>query len=351
MRSASSRAANAATSAASAAASAAAGKTSRPQPKANPPPPPPRTAYQARQQEASFGTRRATGFAPTSPLGDEPQVKSQSQHYTNSHTNVFEETAANLRKAKAQPADTYVDPLSEQFGDTFLDNRQRTPYASHVGEKTNPFEGASATRAKSERESWRQFQKPDNESTPERPHRQRSASVGSDGMKSTKENKPFSGFGAAPNLRYPSQASARYSPRPADPNVAPAGAFPFPSATGSTASVNSSANGKQQILSDCRRMLIHLSDCQWRLLANQWPYCVCSPPANTVASQILFSPYTAPIKHKHTPRERAFPRGEFYPRSASQFLSYKVRAEVSFTPARQSLSMGFRRRRRRCTAI
>jgi curved DNA-binding protein CbpA len=238
MRSAGHRAAAAATSAASAAT----GKTPRPQPKADTPPPPPRTAYQARQQEASFGTRKTAGFAPTSPLGDEPPVRNQ--HYANIHTNVFEETAANLRKAKARAADPNVDPLSEQFGETFLDNRQRTPYASHVGEKTNPFEGASTTRAKSARESRKKPHESDDDRTQERPQRQRSASVGeSEGMKPTKET-PRAGYNAAPNLRFPSQASARYSPRPADPKSAPTtGAFPFPTSTSDTDSAFSSANG------------------------------------------------------------------------------------------------------------
>ncbi|KAK0627781.1 hypothetical protein B0T14DRAFT_563557 [Immersiella caudata] len=237
MRSAGHKAAAAATSAASAAT----GRASRPQPKADAPPPPPRTAYQARQQEASFGTRKTTGFAPTSPLGDEPPVKNQ--HYSSVHINVFEETAANLRKAKARAADPNIDPLSEQFGETFLDNRQRTPYASHVGEKTNPFEGASTTRARSVRESWRRTQESDDDRTPERPHRQRSASVGeSESMKPTKDT-PRAGYNAVPNLRFTSQAGARYSPRPAEPKTAPpTGAFPFPTSTSDTGSGYSSAN-------------------------------------------------------------------------------------------------------------
>ncbi|KAK0645526.1 hypothetical protein B0T16DRAFT_457544 [Cercophora newfieldiana] len=238
MRSAGHRAAAAATGAAAAAT----GKTPRPQPKADAPPPPPRTAYQARQQEASFGTRKATGFAPQSPLGDEPPVKNQ--HYARTYTNVFEQTAANLKKGNARAADPNVDPLSEQFGETFLDNRQRTPYASHVGEKTNPFEGASTTRARSVRESWRKTQESDEEKTPERPQRQRSASVGeSESKKQAQENTPFNGFNAVPNLRFPSQASARYSPRPAGPQTAPlGGGFPFPTSASSAASAASSAN-------------------------------------------------------------------------------------------------------------
>jgi hypothetical protein len=148
-----------------------------------------------------------------------------------------------LRKAKARAAESNVDPLSEQFGETFLDNRQRTPYASHVGEKTNPFEGASTTRAKSVRESWRKNHESDDDRTRERPQRQRSASVGeSENVKPTKDT-PRAGYNAVPNLRYPSQASARYSPRPADPKSAPpSGAFPFPTSTSDTGSAFSSTN-------------------------------------------------------------------------------------------------------------
>lgn len=193
-----------------------------------PPPPPPRTAAQARRAEAAFGTKK-TGFAPTSQMGDEPPVKNQHYNTNNLHSNLFEETAANVKKSR--PGSSFIDPLADQLGDTFLDSRQRTPYASHhVGEKTNPFEGASVNRAKSVRESWQRYQESDDEATPPKPNRQRSASVGEDGLKNTaKENNPFPGFTPTPASRFTSQASARYSPRPADPkNPPPTASFAVP---------------------------------------------------------------------------------------------------------------------------
>ncbi|KAK0714810.1 hypothetical protein B0H67DRAFT_553458 [Lasiosphaeris hirsuta] len=203
---------------------------------AEPPPPPPRTAAQARRAEASFGTPRRAGFAPTSPMGDEPQVKNQ--HYNNttrSHSNLFEEAANNLRNSRAEPFS--VDP------EINMESRQSTPYASGNGEKTNPFEGANVNRAKSVRESWREPQNSDDsEPTPPRPQRQRSASVGeSDGLKkSTNENTPYGGTAGSHRFGFPSQASARYSPRPIDPKSAPSPAFAAPN--GSTSSVDSTAN-------------------------------------------------------------------------------------------------------------
>ncbi|KAK1827627.1 hypothetical protein QBC39DRAFT_333982 [Podospora conica] len=187
-----------------------------------PPPPPPRTAYQARQQEASFGIPRRTGFAPASPMGDEPQVKSN--NYNNSYnsytSNLFSETAANLRKAahaqSSRPASAQADGPSDDYDGVYVDTRQRTPYASNVGEKTNPFEGASTTRAK---EGWRKTQDEEPEPSPSRPARRRSSSVGDrDGFPKpaakAPQNTAPNGFPKPSTTRFASQASERYSPRP-----------------------------------------------------------------------------------------------------------------------------------------
>lgn len=192
-----------------------------PKPAAQPPPPPPRTAYQARQQEASFGNARRTGFAPASPMGDEPQVKSNNynNNYNSYTSNLFAETAANLRKAahaQARPASAHADGPSDDYDGSFMDTRQRTPYASNVGEKTNPFEGASTTRPK---ETWRKAQEEEPASSPPRPARQRSASVGErDGFPKPATKVPQgavpNGFAKPPPTRFASQASERYSPRP-----------------------------------------------------------------------------------------------------------------------------------------
>jgi hypothetical protein len=207
---------------------------------ARPPKPPPRepatprTASQARRQEASFG--RKPGYAPGSPMGDEPPVRNQ--HYN---------TSANAPQAsKPRPASAYVDPLSSQFGDTFLDKRQRTPYAANVGEKTNPFEPLNVNRAKSMRDGARRFQDSAEDTPPPPPPRQRSASTGSENLKRTaNENPSPSEPSANPGFQYQSRASARYSPRGPDMSSAPPTAT-FPGPNSSTSSVNSSANGKSR---------------------------------------------------------------------------------------------------------
>ena len=198
------------------------------------PPPTPRTASQARRQEAAFGTKK-TGFAPKSPIGgDEPPVTNFAG-YTNIPRKLFEETAANLKKSK--PASLHVDPLSSQFGANFSDNRQRTPYASHIGERTNPFEGVGVNRAKSARDNFRGPSNSDESDTPPpRPHRQRSASVDeSDMFKKPGEKTAFQGPSPAP--RHQSKASARYSPQGA--TSAPPSAT-FPPNNGANASANAS---------------------------------------------------------------------------------------------------------------
>ncbi|KAL2137233.1 hypothetical protein VTI74DRAFT_6444 [Chaetomium olivicolor] len=216
----------------SAAAAAASARAS----KAREPPPTPRTAAGARRQEAAFGTRR-TGYAPASPMGDEPPVKNQ--HYnTSAHTASTESTA---ETSKPRPTSEYIDPLSAQFNETFLGNR-RTPYAANVGEKTNPFEPLNVSRAKSMRDGMRRNQDGAGDAPPPPPSRQRSASVGSENFKrSTNEKPPFTGPSVNPTSQFQSRASARYSPRGPETNSAPPTAT-FQDPSSSTSSVNSSAN-------------------------------------------------------------------------------------------------------------
>lgn len=210
-----------------------ASSTARPstRPSEQPPPPPPRSAAQARRQEAAFGTRR-TGFAPASATGDEPPVKNQ--HYRTSATAAFEE-ATPAAASKPRPASEFVDPLSEKFSETFLDNRQRTPYAANLGEKTNPFEPLNVNRAKSMRDGGRTAQDGGAGDVPPRPPpRPRSASVGSDGIGRPAGEKPAFG---RPYPQQASQASARYSPRDTEPNSAPPG-YTFEATKNSSSSAN-----------------------------------------------------------------------------------------------------------------
>ncbi|KND93174.1 DnaJ-like protein rsp1 [Tolypocladium ophioglossoides CBS 100239] len=123
-----------------------------------PPPPPPRTESARQRAQASFGARK-TGFHPRSPdPGDEPPVSSQS-YYTRPSPEPPQAPEPPPRK----PHPTAVpDPLS-QFRDRdgyMADTRQATPYSSHGGEKTNPFDGVPLGRAKSSRESYRRDEPP-----------------------------------------------------------------------------------------------------------------------------------------------------------------------------------------------
>ncbi|KAL2158653.1 hypothetical protein VTH06DRAFT_4135 [Thermothelomyces fergusii] len=194
-------------------------------------PPTPRTASQARRQEAAFGYRKS-GYAPTSPEGDEPPVKNQ--HYnTNTGTDAAE-------ASKSTPKSADEDPL---FGETFLDGRQRTPYAANVGEKTDPFEPLNINRAKSVRDGSRRFPDDAGETPPTPPPRQRSASTGAENIRRPTDETPRPGEQSATNgFQYRSQPGARYGPRePNHTNSAPATAS-FPGPNNSTSSVNSSTN-------------------------------------------------------------------------------------------------------------
>jgi len=210
--------------------------------KAREPPPTPRTASQARRQEAAFGTRKS-GYAPTSPMGDEPPVRNP--HY-NTAGGVGSRPAP-AQAANPRPTSDFIDPLRAQFSETFLGDR-RTPYAANVGEKTNPFEPLNVNRAKSMRDGSRKAPEDNTgEHRPPPPSRQRSASVDSEGLKRSPatETPGFTEPTPNPTFQFQSRASARYSPRapPPETNSAP-GTATFPDPYGSTSSVNSSANGE-----------------------------------------------------------------------------------------------------------
>lgn len=137
----------------------------------DPPPPPPRTEAQRKKAEASFGTRR-TNFTQSVP--DEPPAASSS--YTTRRPNVFSQAAEAAKQTNTES--DYVDPLSKQFQETFVDGRQRTPYSAHSGEKFNPFDGTNINRGRSVRDNLRAGSVSGNSSRPPSPPtRRRSASV------------------------------------------------------------------------------------------------------------------------------------------------------------------------------
>lgn len=105
-----------------------------------PPPTPPRTESARQRQQASFGARK-TGYQPrASAFGDEPPVTNK--NYTTRPDPPPRPDPKPAETAKPQQAHpTRVpDPLS-QFRDKIgADDRQRSPYMGHSGEKTNPFD-------------------------------------------------------------------------------------------------------------------------------------------------------------------------------------------------------------------
>lgn len=112
-----------------------------------PPPMPPRTESVRQRREAAFGSQK-TGFHPRSS-GDESPVSGQ---------NYYSRTGTEQRRAPSPPPrnpqpDKIPDPLSQfRARPGFADPRQSTPYSSHGGERTDPFDGIPLGRSKSTRE-------------------------------------------------------------------------------------------------------------------------------------------------------------------------------------------------------
>ncbi|UPK96134.1 hypothetical protein LCI18_007069 [Fusarium solani-melongenae] len=148
------------------------------QPRPTPPPPPPRTESARQRAEASFGARK-TGFHPRSAMGDEPPVASSNYN----SRSASERYAQNFPQEPPQeapppparpPPATMPDPLSQfRDRDNWADPRQSSPYTSHGGEKTNPFDGIPLNRAKSTRDTTNRDESSDSEAF----NRQRSASA------------------------------------------------------------------------------------------------------------------------------------------------------------------------------
>jgi curved DNA-binding protein CbpA len=304
----------------------------RPQPKASqpgtrpPPPPPPRepqpprTASQARKQEASFGNRKS-GYAAGSAMDDEPPAKNQ--HYPTGPP-----PAVPPRKSAPGPGPTstfgdpppYSDPVVETI------DRQRTPYAANVGEKTNVFENVNVNRAKSMRDAARKSQDTTGDAPPAPQHRQRSASTGSDNF--TKP--PFTNATGQQNFQFQSRASARYTPHSPDPNSAPPTAS-FPD-NESAASSASSTHGEEPIFHSIR--FLHLLTITQATVNGH-----ASGPSN--GTKVYGFPWTSSLFSNATPTKlRVSPRrrtpGSGIPVSRSgrfEFPAYKTEATASPTPS------------------
>ncbi|TPX08451.1 uncharacterized protein E0L32_010068 [Thyridium curvatum] len=116
----------------------------------------PRTASQQQKANASFGTARRQGFVPRSPGPDEPPVASSNYFTTRYQPSLFNDLSANSAfKTQRTASGTNA---ANMFRDSTIDPRQSTPYQTHGGEKTNPFDGADIRRSGSTREPPRRQQ-------------------------------------------------------------------------------------------------------------------------------------------------------------------------------------------------
>lgn len=178
------------------------GGSSTREPRAQPPPPPPRTESARQRQQASFGARKP-GYQPRSAMpGDEPPVASN--NYTR---RADPERYAYATPEPRRPVPPVPDPLS-QFRDQegSFDARQRTPYMSHSGEKTDPFDGIPLGRAK----STRQASRPGETSSSEEEHAARARSASA--PKASHPEEP-----TMPRKPVPNQGEMPQYPRPKAP--------------------------------------------------------------------------------------------------------------------------------------
>ncbi|KAJ9155032.1 DnaJ domain-containing protein [Pleurostoma richardsiae] len=188
----------------------------------------PRTASQRMRAEASFA--RKSGFAPNSPMGDEPPVTSKNYASTRSRRYFPTETSPNRDRPRSSS-----DAESMNLGaDAFLDPRQSTPYQTHGGEKLNPFDGVPLGRAKSARVP-RWASPADQEDLSSAGQRQRSASVPDNSPQEEKSN-----------AQAGSDSRSRERPRPNQHGVNGAGPFTVPnSSSSSLESEHASMNDSQ----------------------------------------------------------------------------------------------------------
>lgn len=129
---------------------------SQPGAKSQPPPPtPPRAEYARQRAEASFGAskssraNRTSAYMPSaSGSGDEPPVSS-------SNYSTYRDPPSAHSHPAPDPKPQHIpvpDPLRQFREDNFADPRKSSPYTTHGGEKTNPFDGTNINRSKSTRE-------------------------------------------------------------------------------------------------------------------------------------------------------------------------------------------------------
>ncbi|RFU30553.1 hypothetical protein B7463_g5797, partial [Scytalidium lignicola] len=107
------------------------------------------------RRSRSTGAAKRTGFMPSDPEGDEPPAANTSAYFTR-RSNPPPTSTPNDFSAQQSPraSKPMADPLKQfrEQTDNPCEPRLSTPYATHGGEKTNPFDIPDLTRSKSTRE-------------------------------------------------------------------------------------------------------------------------------------------------------------------------------------------------------
>ncbi|KAN0104844.1 hypothetical protein V8E51_010589 [Hyaloscypha variabilis] len=116
-----------------------------------PVPPRPESSSQHQRSSSSSAANRK-GFMPNTPGGDEPPAPRGSYFTQRDKPNVAPDLPARDPQPSMQNAGP--DPLRQfrQKAMPTMEPRLSTPYATHGGEKLNPFESANLNRSKSTRE-------------------------------------------------------------------------------------------------------------------------------------------------------------------------------------------------------
>ncbi|KAJ6444522.1 DnaJ domain protein [Purpureocillium lavendulum] len=181
-----------------------------------PPPPPPRTETARQRAEASFGARKPGHQPRSGGRGDEPPV-SASSHYSSMNAGQQQPPPPPPR----QPQDGPVpDPLSQfRDRDAYADARQSTPYTSHGGEKTNPFDGVPLSRAKSSREQYHRDEPSASDDGATGAQKSRSSSVPKSGIPTPDSYPPFTSGGTGGNASFNARANASNLHEPRDPTT------------------------------------------------------------------------------------------------------------------------------------
>ncbi|KAF4126726.1 molecular chaperone DnaJ [Geosmithia morbida] len=180
--------------------------SSRPVPPGPPPPTPPRTESAKQRQQAFFGVRRTGCQTRTTANGDEPPAASNNY----SRRTETQNPPPPPPRPTPQPSTASYrmpDPLSG-FREKTSSERQSSPYASHPGERTDPFDSSASPEKQARQQQTQQDTPPTPTGRPKAACRPRSKA-----SESASDGDPKDGmFSAGTNPRADSQHFPMYEP-------------------------------------------------------------------------------------------------------------------------------------------